>query len=334
MQQLELIINDENITNDRGWRLRNSGLDKSRYLLNPVLLYQHDTERIIGRCTNLRQEGSQLIGSFELDENDMLTRDIVGKVERGYLRGASPGLYIRNITHGEDFDTVMDWELLEVSLVTLPSNKHAVRLYADDRQTPLSEDEINTHYASPYAELRASNTPKQHHNNNNYTMTNNQTVTLTALAPEVLSALNLTPSASLEEVKKAVLALHTALSEEKARNNELENTIAELKAKEGEALVAQALADGRIPEVAKEHFTKLFASDATLCKSILASLPKEQKPSIASILKAQTPEADKYNAPWDTLDRQNLLAALKHENPELYKQKFEERFPGCTLNNE
>ena len=47
MPDIDLIINDEAVTNDRGWRLLNSGMDRSGHDKNPLLLYQHDTERII-----------------------------------------------------------------------------------------------------------------------------------------------------------------------------------------------------------------------------------------------------------------------------------------------
>ena len=127
---MDLIINDESITNDRGWRLSNQGCDLTRYAANPIVLYQHDTERIVGKASNLRIEGSKLIASVEFDIDDPLAKEVQRKAEKGFLRGVSPGFFISELTYHEDYDSVTAWELLEISIVSIPSNRGAVKLYS------------------------------------------------------------------------------------------------------------------------------------------------------------------------------------------------------------
>lgn len=137
---MDLIINDESITNDRGWRLSNRGCDLARYTANPIVLYQHDTERIVGKASNIRIDGSKLIASVEFDTEDPLAKEVQRKAEKGFLRGVSPGFFISEMTYHEDYDSVTAWELLEVSIVSIPSNRGAVKLYSREG-VPLDQEE-------------------------------------------------------------------------------------------------------------------------------------------------------------------------------------------------
>lgn len=131
---------DGTIISIAGWRLDN-------YRQNPIVCYQHDTgtrwdsspdpDVIIGHCTDIRVEGDQLIGVVKFDreeeERNPLAEKVFRKVQRGTLRATSVGFWAHDghwgdIEDGEDSGTYYftDQELMEFSIVALPSNPHAI----------------------------------------------------------------------------------------------------------------------------------------------------------------------------------------------------------------
>lgn len=302
---LTLILNDEAITNDRGWKLLNSGLDRSRYDKNPILLHQHDLDQIVGHCTSLYIEGSKLMGTFEFD-SDEASQAIEEKATKGSLRGVSPGLYIRQMSTSEEGDIVSDWELLEVSLVTLPSNPNAVsvKLYSQKGEA-LSEAEAAQHIVQLKAQL------------NNALAKGVEKLNLQEI-------LGLAKDASLEDCLQAV---QRVITEREALSADLET----IRTRDAQCLLGEALEAKKITPEMKEDYMTLYAFDSELCRRILLSIPSPTAPtpplSLASRLaKAQSNQADQYAADWDTLDRKGLLSQLKAEDPDRFEEKFKERF--------
>lgn len=299
---MDLIINDESITNDRGWRLSNQGCDLTRYAANPIVLYQHDTERIVGKASNLRIEGSKLIASVEFDTDDPLAKEVQRKAEKGFLRGVSPGFFISEMTYHEDYDSVTAWELLEVSIVSIPSNRGAVKLYSREGVPLGQEEEIK------YLEQLKATMPKP-----NSTPVQEPI----QLASEAYQALALDAGASAAELSQAILTLSAEFAK-------LKGELSDLRTSERNSLITAAVQDGRIKESDRATYEQLYAKDETLCKSVLSSISKPQ--SLASMLQS-TPSADtRFAGSWDELDKRGELAALRAEDPELFRQKYEERF--------
>ena len=293
---LDLIINDEAVLNDRGWRLLNSGLDHTRYDKNPLLLHQHDTDQIVGHCTSLRIEGTRLIGTFEFDA-DPDSQAVKEKATNGSLRGVSPGLYIRDMEFAPEGDTVTDWELLEVSLVTLPSNPSAVKLYSQ-QGTALSDEEARQHIV----QLKS-----------NYTM---PIPTPNPLTPQTLALLGLGDSATLSDI-------HQAITQLTAERDKLQKELTDLHHEAGETLIQSAIDAGKIDASRRESFAQLYATDPELCSNILDAIPAPQ--SLASLLTSKA-QPGRYDDDWDTLDRKGLLAQLRADDPELFAEKFRKRF--------
>lgn len=304
-----LVINDESVENDRGYRILNSGLLRSRYDKNPVLLHQHDVEQIIGHCTSLYTDGSKLIGTFEFDD-DFLSREIENKAMNGSLKGVSASFYIRKTESRPEGDYVTEWELLEVSLVTLPSNPNAVKLSASYGLN-LSPEEA----AGKIVQLNASMLSVEHQTKINM---NEKPLTLTK---ENLSALGLSAESTAEQCNEAVKKVV-------AERNALAARLEEIRKQEGERLITEALASGKITEAAKEAYVKLYALDENLCRTLLEALPVAPKTKSLSerLSAAQQQAEDKYAASWDELDRKGLLASLKAEDPERFEAKFNEKF--------
>ena len=106
------IISDESVNAD-GFVIQTKGIRTERFKKNPVMLYMHAREKgVIGRWDNIRTEGSQLIADAVFDENNPLGKEVKERVDGGFLRSASIGLSV-----------------LEVSIVDIPSNRNAVKLF-------------------------------------------------------------------------------------------------------------------------------------------------------------------------------------------------------------
>lgn len=299
---MDLIINDESITNDRGWRLSNQGCDLTRYAANPIVLYQHDTERIVGKASNLRIEGSKLIASVEFDTDDPLAKEVQRKAEKGFLRGVSPGFFISELTYHEDYDSVTAWELLEISIVSIPSNRGAVKLYSREG-VPLDQEEEVKYLEQLKATMpKPNSTPIQEP---------------IQLASEAYQALALDAGASAAELSQAILTLSAEFAK-------LKGELSDLRTAERDALITAAVQDGRIKEADRATYEQLYAKDETLCKNVLASIAKPQ--SLASMLQSTPPADTRFAGSWDELDKRGELAALRAEDPELFRQKYEERF--------
>ncbi len=133
----EFIICDNSI-NRYGWRLLVEGIDLSGFLKNPVCCVNHDTREIpVGRWKNLRIENEQLIGVLEFDADDEKAVMLHKKYEKGFLNAVS--LNILPLEESEDksvllvgqrYPTITKSDLLEISLVTVPGQRNAVKLTA------------------------------------------------------------------------------------------------------------------------------------------------------------------------------------------------------------
>lgn len=124
------------VLNQNNWEIEN-------YKLNPIIGYQHNVygdsfcyapnpDDVIGRGRPFMEDGNLMIGITFDDEND-LARKIESKVERGFLNTVSVGFLETgegrdgNYEVGEDPELYYfeGQELLEVSIVNIPSNPKA-----------------------------------------------------------------------------------------------------------------------------------------------------------------------------------------------------------------
>lgn len=120
------------------------GWSFDRYNRNPVVFYQHgshsdDPDMLIGTA-RVFQEGKETIGevTFEPAEDNALAEKVFRKVVNGTLRGASIGADIQKgrwgeKDAGEDPEVIYfeRQELLEWSIVTIPSNPDALKRNAE-----------------------------------------------------------------------------------------------------------------------------------------------------------------------------------------------------------
>lgn len=108
---------------------------------------------------------------------------------------------------------------------------------------------------------------------------------------------------------------------------ELENQIKEQRKSAHEALVNQAISDGRITTDKKGDFLALLEANEASAVSVINGLSKKNLRAADFINHpGGGDKSDLVNMSWDEIDRAGRLAELKDQYPDLYKSKFEETF--------
>ena len=139
------IILSDSLINDYGFRVLTSGIDLERFKSNPVMLWMHKREGNfsftqaplpIGKWENIRVEEDKLMGDPVFDEADDFAVKIKQKFDKGIINAASIGISIiestndpKSLLPGQSRPTISKSEVVEASLVDIPANKRAVRLY-------------------------------------------------------------------------------------------------------------------------------------------------------------------------------------------------------------
>lgn len=140
------ILSDTSKTNSHGFRIAMEGMDTSRFRENPVMLYRHKDDDVIGRWHNLRVDDGRLLADAEFDQDDELAAKVAGKVERGFIKGCSMGIRIKDMQETADGWIATKSELMEASVCSIPSDAGAVTLYDIDRRQ-LTIDEVKLQFS-------------------------------------------------------------------------------------------------------------------------------------------------------------------------------------------
>lgn len=142
------VLSDESI-NCYGYRVLTSGIDLSAFRKNPLLLWAHFRDEgsarwcnylPIGHWEDIEVKDGVLSACPVFDCTDELSQTICDKYEAGTLSASSIGFRIKatssekqHLLPGQTRETVTKCELIEASIVDIPANKNACRLY--DRST-------------------------------------------------------------------------------------------------------------------------------------------------------------------------------------------------------
>ncbi|MDO9255416.1 MAG: hypothetical protein Q7U54_07890 [Bacteroidales bacterium] len=142
----KFVVSDESVLNDYGFRVLTSGIRQAQFEKNPIGLFMHkrsnrwevEKESILPICiwANLTVEGGQLLAEPIFDQNDEFAKVIESKVEGGFIRMASIGINPitwssddQYLLPGQTRETVVECELVEISIVDFGSNPNAIALY-------------------------------------------------------------------------------------------------------------------------------------------------------------------------------------------------------------
>lgn len=318
---MEFVVNDESVVNDKRFILLSGGMRDSRYRSNPVMLYAHDDRQVIGRWVNLRIDGGKMYHTPEFDEADPAAKLIKGKVERGFLRGASLGLIPLNAEYRQipgigEVVCVTEWEWVECSICAIPSNAGALSVHVYDAERKPVDKENLSAYLDNVVQLSVNRTQ----NNHQY----HQIMTI-KLTTGICEMLGISANAEADSVEKAIQTLS-------ARADKAEKELAEIKAKQKEAveleaerLVDAAISSGKITAEKKKQYLSFAIADLAAAKEVLGDMP--EKSTFADRIKpvgASAIPADRQNwtaRDWMQKDMPGLMK-LKADEPEAYNKLF------------
>lgn len=128
MNKNSFIISDESV-NSYGYIVKTDGIDTTIFERNPVMLYMHERKTVVGRWENIRKEGNKMLADAVFDESTELGRTVKAQVENGFLRSASIGVDIIEDMVINGIKTTTKCSLFEVSIVDIPANQNALKLY-------------------------------------------------------------------------------------------------------------------------------------------------------------------------------------------------------------
>lgn len=144
MSKKRVILSDSSL-NRYGYRVLTEGIELEAFKKNPVMLYMHfrdegspyfGEQKAIGHWEDIELDGDQLSAVPVFDKADDLSKTIAAKFEAGTFNAASIGILVLETSEdksvlvtGQTRATVTRCELIEASIVDIPANSNAVRLY-------------------------------------------------------------------------------------------------------------------------------------------------------------------------------------------------------------
>jgi hypothetical protein len=139
------VLSDGSRTNAKGYRISVAGIGMERFTLNPVMLKEHNPGIVIGRWENWKIENNQLTASPVFDLDDVDGKEVARKVDGNFLRCASVGIIPLKLEYIDDEYVMTGCELVEASIVSIPSDAGAVRLY-NEKLEELSFDQVKINF--------------------------------------------------------------------------------------------------------------------------------------------------------------------------------------------
>lgn len=125
-------------------RMDVKGIDYSNFKNNPQAFWNHrSTDKPIGKWEDIYVQGDKLYGLLDIHEETDEARTLKNLVDKGYINATSIGFYSKKIEKEPVPDDIKEFarnnwveniiihrqsELIEVSLVTIPSNPEAIRI--------------------------------------------------------------------------------------------------------------------------------------------------------------------------------------------------------------
>lgn len=253
----DFILSDANDVNSHGFKINLAGGRFGRFDKNPVMLYDHDSNRLIGRWENRRIEGDTMPARPVFDLNDPFAAEQARKVKEGFLRGASIGIRILKLDCIGGEYIASEWELIEASITPIPSDANAVRLYNEKRET-LTFEQVKLSFSNTTHKLSKMNENKIN------------------LSTATVKSLGLSGDYSERDVEIKVAE----------KDKEIEDLKTDLKKEQDakiDAYLSAALDAGKITPKQKEPYTELARSNFESVKQIVEAIDTKPKQSLKDL---------------------------------------------------
>lgn len=327
--------------NNKGFRVRTSGIDFSDYPKNPLLLWMHQRPSKengyktlpLGNGEEIELKDGKLYGRPCFDPSDPFAMQIYEKVENGTIRMASAGLFPIDWAIDENEELWLERsKFVEFTLADLGSDPSAlaVQLYdANDNLITLSDEYI--------ADLIPTLKP----------ISNMKLIQLSADAvlPLIGLAADATPDQVQAKLKEIVTLANTqkteieTLTSEKSvvdeklvtLTTEVDNLKTAATTTKITTLVKGAVEARKITADQEATYVKLASADFDSTKALLDSMATNPslKTAVETAKATAGSEYEKLN--WDEMDKNGKLIKLKSEFPEIFAAKFKEKFPNAQV---
>ena len=109
------------------------GLNFSHYKNNPVVLFNHDYNKVVGKAFNIRRAGEEIIADMSFADTEAAL-EVKKLIEGGFLNATSIGFLAKDYAYNEELDSfvITESELLEFSIVAVPSNRDALIMRSNE----------------------------------------------------------------------------------------------------------------------------------------------------------------------------------------------------------
>ena len=235
------------VINKEAWE--KGGLDN--FSNNPIILFNHDYNKPIGRATSLKTDEKGLKITANLSKS---AGDVTNLVKEGILRAFSVGFRVKDADYMENGDgyLIKDAELFEVSVVSVPANQAATFSVAKSFDTQSEYEEWKKQFVKPTEAKQPQDTDKMSVFKENK-MSDNKDFNLEEFAKSV--------------AKETTAAIAMQQAEEKAKALAEEQEIAEKAAEE------KAIEDAKLEEK-KAEVTAIIEAGTSGAETLVSDLEK------------------------------------------------------------
>lgn len=295
---MKFILSDGQNTNSKGYKIAIGGIGLSRFALNPVMLFEHNSDKLIGRWENWKAENDKLAADPVFDLDDPVGKEVARKVDKNFLRAASIGIIPLKLEYIDDEFVMTECELVEASIVSIPADSGAVRLY-NEKLEELSFEDVKLNF-----------------NFNNNTKFQKQMEVTFKLSQKTIESLNLDADYTPKDVELAIAEKDKEIATLKAEKHTVEQN-------QQSEYLNNAVKAGKITEAEKLAFEKLCDKGCfSEVKTIVDSKPETASETLADKVRKSNQSAGRES--WDYLkwmkDDPKGLLKLKQENPKEFER--------------
>lgn len=314
----EFLLTDSSL-NCYGFRLMTSGYLMAEYQKNPIGYDMHKRDTgVLLRWEDMRIDGDRVLGKPVINLNHPLGQKTVEDIENGFLNAASVGhlVFLDSSTDeslklpGQVGPTITKWYNRECSLVDIPGNFNALKLYDE------FDNELNL---SDFTKTKLPTEMKK------FELTGAQ-----------LAALNLKAESTdtdFATVMNDLVAKASKVDSLTLANTNLSAEITSLKEagnkKEVKGILDAALTAKKITQELFNTLEKDYATNPTGLKAVVDALPEYQ--GVVKALGKVEPMNEKrvqdlVAKGFDALMDSGEIVELKAKAPEAYKQLYKDTF--------
>ena len=317
----EFVLSDSS-ENAYGYRLLTSGYQMGEFAKNPIGYYGHKKDDgVLVRWEDLQLADDKVTGKPVINMEHPRAQRTISEINDGFLNAASVGKLVFLEFELEDNPAeptnpgmvVTKWYNKECSLVDNPANRNAMKVELEDSEG----NELNLEDLTSVLKKAKIGMKK---------------ITLT-ITPEMAELINLSDDAAEQDVIAGIKELHSDKEALKVQCAKLETDLADVKTAEAKGKVEAVLEKYRTAKGLTNQEIKDLSDDYAGRPDVLEARLKNRAnyKSVTDALNNSDIPAkfkDLEDKSFEEIHKSNRMAEFKAACPELYAQKFREKYGG------